>query len=341
MAFESWRDLLRTVTATPKVKERLAGELGLNSMTLTRWVLGETDPRPENLRRLRYFLSPEYRSQFDQLVKLEYPELTFSTEQAPMAEFGVELFRSVLEARATSVDLARFYTISQRVIQHAIRQLDPEREGIAIMVVRCMPPVSDGLIYSLRETEGQGTPPWESNLSHKAQFLGAESLAGHAVSTMRPEAVNQVNAPVVFPAIPAEHEVSAMAAPIVFANRVAGCLLVSSAQPNYFISQPTVTQITDYALLLSLAFEPGEFYPPERISLRMMPPLSIQRPLLDQFQPRVLALLHESSKTEHPLSRAQAELVAWQKLEAEVMASQFVLEPVGRNAEGGVPDEQR
>ena len=341
MAFQSWRELLREVIAAPRVKERLAGELGLNAITLTRWVIGETEPRPENLRRLRGYLTPDYRAQFDQLVKVEYPELILPTEDASAVESGVELFRSVLVARATSADLARFWTISQRVIQHALRQLDPEREGIAITVVRCMPPASDGLIHSLRETEGRGTPPWESNLSYKAQFLGAESLAGHVVSTMRPEAVNLVSAPVVFPALPTEHEASAMAAPIVFANRVAGCLLVSSAQPNYFISQAKFTQITDYALLLSLAFEPGEFYPPERINLRVMPPLSIQRPVLDQFQRRVVTRMYESYAAERPLSRAQAELAIWQQIEAELIASMFVLESVGQNTKEGAPDEQR
>jgi hypothetical protein len=78
-----------------------------------------------------------------------------------------------------------------------------------------------------------------------------------------------------------------------------------------------------------------------QISLRLMPPFSVQRPLLDQFQQRVLALLHESSATEHPLSRAQAELAIWQQLEAEIIASMFVLEPMGRNTKEGSLDEQR
>jgi hypothetical protein len=323
---QSWRTLLREVIATPGERDRLAAELTLNPMTLVRWVNGETEPRPRNLLLLRKYLPQQYRPQFEQLVKAEYPELVFSSEDASVVESGVEFFRSVLEARATSADLARSWTISTRVIQHALRSLDPEREGIAITVVRCMPPASDGFIYSLRETEGQGSPPWESNLSSKAQFLGAESLAGHVVSTMRPEAVNLVSAPTVLPALATEHEVSAMAAPVIFANRVEGCLLVSSTQPNYFISQARVTQITDYALLLALAFEPEEFYPPERISLRVMPPFSAQRPLLGQFQQRVLDSLTESSSTGHPLSRVQAEQAVWRQLEAELIDLRFTIE---------------
>src|SRR5260221_10804715 len=125
MAFQSWRELLREVIAAPGEKERLAGELGLNAMTLTRWVMGETVPRPLNLQRLRRYLPQEYRLQFEQLVRAEYAEPIFSTEDGPAVESGVEIFRSVLEARATSADLARSWTISLRVLQHALRQLDP------------------------------------------------------------------------------------------------------------------------------------------------------------------------------------------------------------------------
>ena len=342
MVFQSWRELLGQVIGSPAEQKRIANEIGVNPVTLRRWITDESkNPRTEYLRRLPQYLPAEVRSQFEQLVREEFRELNFGSVDAVTAEPGVELFRSVLEARATSVDLARFWTISLRVIQHALRHLDPEREGVAIIIVRCMPPAaSDGFIHSLREAEGQGTPPWESNLSSKAQFLGAESLAGHVVSTMRPEVVNRVSAPDVVPALATEHEVSAMAAPIVFGNRVAGCLLISSTQPNYFIPQAKISQIMDYALLLSLAFEPEEFYPPERLNLRLMPPFSVQQPLLSQFQQRVLALLREATAAANPLSRAQAELAVWQQLEGELVESMAVLEPVGRKKEGSL-DEQR
>ena len=39
----------------------------------------------------------------------------------------------------------------------------------------------DAKIRSLRESLGQGTPPWQADLEQQATFLGAESLAGYVV----------------------------------------------------------------------------------------------------------------------------------------------------------------
>ena len=51
------------------------------------------------------------------------------------------------------------------------KQLDPERIGMSISVVRCMPP-KNGKIRSLRESEGLGTPPWGGDLEERALLLG-------------------------------------------------------------------------------------------------------------------------------------------------------------------------
>ncbi len=326
--FQSWRDLLTHVTNIPDERARLAGELGINPATLVRWVRAETVPRPYNFQQLKRHFTPQYRSQFVQLVDEEYPALALMTpEDMPVGESDVALFRGMFEIRATVPDSIRFWTISQRIFQHALRKLDPQRQGIAIIIVRCMPPASDGFIHSLREVEGQGTSPWESNLQSKLQFLGTESLAGHVVSTMRPEAIQNLSGQAGrIPAMLTENEVSAMAHPIIFANRVAGCLLVSSAQPNYFVSQGRRELIADYAFLLSLAFDPEEFYAPERISLRLLPSEGAQRPLLDQFQQRVLTRLAKSSSTGHPLSRALVEQEVWQELEVELIDQRSTIE---------------
>src|SRR5436305_9448643 len=75
----TWRELLANIIRDGKEKQRLIEELGINSITLTRWVNGDSDPRPQNLRRLISVL-PEYREQLRILLK----EVTdFSEESAP------------------------------------------------------------------------------------------------------------------------------------------------------------------------------------------------------------------------------------------------------------------
>jgi hypothetical protein len=168
-----------------------------------------------------------------------------------------------------------------------------------------------------------GTPPWGGDLEQRALFLGAESLAGHVVTLCRPEAIDDLRTDTTFvPAYQTEYEVSATAHPIMYANRIAGCLLLSSTQPRYFLSLSRFLLIHGYTNLLALAFEPEEFYRPELIELYMMPPLEVQKSYFARFRQRVLVLLKESSSSEHPLTSVQAEQVVWQQLEEELLEQQ-------------------
>jgi len=226
----------------------------------------------------------------------------------------------VLELRASTSDVVLLWALCHQVFQHALRRLDPERIGMAIRVVLCMPPVRDGKIHSLRESVGQGTPPWDADLEHEAILLGAESLAGYVVASCRPEAVqNLARETYRLPAHRAEYEMSATALPLLYANRVAGCVLVSSTQPNYFISSARLSLIADYTRLIALALKPEQFYPPECIGLRVIPSFEVQEVLLASFRSRVIALMQEASNQRQPLTRTQAEQLVWQRLEEELI----------------------
>jgi hypothetical protein len=104
-----------------------------------------------------------------------------------------------------------------------------------------------------------------------------------------------------------------------YANRVAGCLLVSSTQPRYFVSQNRLALIADYAHLLALAFTPQQFYPLEWIELQLMPPLAVQRQLFATLQHRIKQMLQEAFLDSRSLRREEAEQLAWQQLEEELL----------------------
>jgi len=327
----SWRDLLKEILNNPNERDRLATEIGVRSITLSRWSTGESEPRQQNLQHLLQVLPAEYRDQFFNLVKKDFPALAVPASQTSSSELTTEFFRRMLEIRATTPDSLRFWTISRQILQHALRQLDPERIGMAITVVRCMPPSNDSKIHSLRESEGLGTPPWEGDLSSKAMFLGADSLAGYVVMNSHQASVHNLATDTgLLPAYQTEYEVSAIAWPILFATRIAGCLLLSSRQVGYFAPESRRLLISDYAHLLALAFEPDEFYPVETIDLRVLPDVEVQRKYFAQFQSRVLQLMRESLSTERPLTRAQAELRVWQQLETELIAYSSMLQQRSR-----------
>src|SRR5437016_6191656 len=316
----SWQDLLKDIISDPVARERLASMVGVRPITLYRWATGESSPRPINLRQLLSALPYEQRNRMAALLEEEHLDVSVSSMSDSLDELEFPFVRQVLDLRATTPDVVLFWTLCHKVFQHALRRLDPERIGMAIRVVLCMPPGRDGKIHSLRESVGQGTPPWRADLEQEAIFLGAESLAGYVVASCRPEAVqNLARETYRLPAHRAEYEMSATALPLLYANRVAGCVLVSSTQPNYFISSARLSLIADYTRLIALALKPEQFYPPECIELRVIPSFEVQEELLASFRNRVIALMQEASNQRQPLARTQAEQLVWQQLEAELI----------------------
>ena len=175
----SWRELLKNIVTDNAERERIANEIGVRPITLTRWVSGESNPRPHNLRQLLHALPKQHRDALAELLEEEHFDLSASSTNDRPDEIEYKLIRQVLEARATTPSNLLSWTICRKVFQHALRRLDPERIGMAITLVQCMPPSSDGKIHSLRESIGLGTPPWQGDLELQAIFLGAESLAGY------------------------------------------------------------------------------------------------------------------------------------------------------------------
>lgn len=316
----SWRDLLRDIIREPGARERIASVMGVNVITLNRWMNGQSKPRPQNLRQLLYALPDEQRSLFAKLLEQEHMSFSDTLDADSLDQIEYSFVMQVLEMRATTSVTLLFWTLCHKVFQHALRRLDPERIGMAIRVVLCMPRASDGKIHSLREDVGSGTPPWREDLEQEAIFLGAESLAGYVATSCRPESVQNLTTETrLIPAHRAEYELSATAFPLLYAQRVAGCLLVSSTQPNYFASSSRLSLISDYTKLITLALTPEQFYPPESIELRVMPSFEVQREHLASFRNRVTALMKETSNAKEPLTRSQAEQLVWQQLEEELL----------------------
>jgi len=316
----NWRELLSNITADPAERDRIANEVGVHSITLMRWVNGESSPRLHNLRQLLRALPQAQRNQLLPLIEHMLPDIADIHVHNSAEEIPYLFMLEVLEVRAATPDLMRFWTITRLVLQQALKQLDSEGVGMAITVVRCMPPSKNGKIRSLRETVGLGTPPWGGDLEEKALLLGAESLAGHATVTCRLEQIGDLRSSKRFlPAYQVEHEVSAIACPLMYGSRIAGCLSLSCTQPNYFASEARLSLVRGYTHLVSLAFDSEDFYNPELIGLHIMPPIAKQQEYFAGFRQRVLKLLQESADTTSRLTNTQAELLVWQEVEERLL----------------------
>ena len=190
---------------------------------------------------------------------------------------------------------------------------------MAMTVVRCMPPSSEGKIRSSRESVGLGTPPWEIDLETKGTVLGAESLwvrfhtchdkykpchRYHALARLSDRVRSERNGDTYFACKP-------------------HCWMFTGIQytTQLFLAPERRALIQAYTYLMTLAFEPDEFYPPECVELSIMPPLPVQQKYFALFRQRVHDTMRETVGTQHPLTGIQAEQKVWQQLEEELKQS--------------------
>ena len=62
----AWREFLGKSIVDPHERQRIANELGVSTVTLTRWSNGISNPRPQNLRHLLRAL-PQHRTTLAEL----------------------------------------------------------------------------------------------------------------------------------------------------------------------------------------------------------------------------------------------------------------------------------
>lgn len=322
---QTWRELLSIYIDDPQMRQGIADALGVNPITLTRWIKQQSIPRPQYLRRLLTVLTPHDRLLFMSLVDKEVEG--FSTllqdDMLPSEPLVIppEVYKRVLHTCATIPKRLRFSSLCDLILSQALKQLDPYRLGMSIIVTCCMPPSYDNKVRTLREIIGKGTAPWGDQLEQQAVLLGVESLAGYAVTSSHLVANQKLEGEQGLSfGYRARWEESAAAAPIMLMGRIAGSLLVSSTQPEYFTPMHCAL-IESYAELVALAFDPVEedFYELERIQLSAVPPAEEQRPYLSGFRQRVVEIMIQALRDDHPMIAPQAELIVWQQVEAELL----------------------
>lgn len=322
-AGQTWREMLGEIILDAQERQRLATSLGVNSLSLHRWSQGETNPRLQNLQGLSKYVAPKYRTQFVQSLLQEFPDLAVAiegTDQVDAAEkIPAEFYESVLDAYTQTRKDLRMFTVSNRVLNKALAQLDPNRLGLALSIAVCMPPSTGRKVRSLREITGVATPPWQSTLTLEALFLGVESLAGYAVTKGRSFAAENQTGQLGFsPVRWEEGEESAIACPIWFDGRIAGCLIASSTQFGYFLPFRQAL-VERYAQLLTLALQPEDFYEQDDIELLPMPSRTIQRGIVAEYRQRLSQIILEASRQGRPISIEEAERHVWQHLEEKLL----------------------
>ncbi len=225
----------------------------------------------------------------------------------------------VLQTRASIPKNLRYPALCDLILQQAIKHLDPERVGIGISIARCLTPATGNQIRSLLADIGRGTPPWGLHMEYETMLLGAESLAGYATNTGHLVAIADLFAPDnLIPASIGEWEKSAVAAPISFEGRIAGSIIVSCTQVDYF-DQVRMQLISNYADLIALTLDSDQFYDPTRIQLHIFPPQQEQRELISTFQQLTLQTIRQAAERQQYINVIHAALLVWQQIEEKLL----------------------
>ncbi|TMF51217.1 MAG: GAF domain-containing protein [Chloroflexi bacterium] len=319
---QTWRALLAEVIQSPQERRRITAALGVNPLTLTRWIRNEATPRGplqqrllEVVPQLRPFLAEELGT---------FPSLP--DEVSPDA-IPITFYNHVLDLYATSTDLQRCWSICSAVLYEVHRHFASSGVGLDISVVRCLAPYQGNIVRCLREYIGLGASPTREPMELRKRFFGAESLAGYVVQSCRSAAIDNLNEEQRLPHQLPEKACSAAAAPILHAGRIAGCLLVASTEPDYFRSSALLDLLPIYARLLALAFDPEDFYEVQSIQLGMMPSVQVQNTHFATFQQRISSALKKAVADQHPISYLQAEQRAWWQIAEELLQLPLHLSP--------------
>jgi hypothetical protein len=171
---------------------------------------------------------------------------------------------------------------------------------------------------------GGNSTDTNSTIERRKTFLGVESLMGAVLASPHKKVVqNFAEERYFYPRmLDIGEECSCVACPILHANRVAGCLLVSSTTQNYFSLQKQHL-IEQYAELFALAFDDKEFYPLGAIELYPMPHIDEQRKHILTFRQRVRQSIKDAGLA-HPLAMLEAEQQVWQQIEQELIEQTLI-----------------
>ena len=108
----TWRELLGIIVEDPQERLHIARTIGVNQITLARWIAGISSPRLRSLRILLDVL-PEQRERFIQLLALDYPELLQEDfqEEEELFQIPASFYARALETYTSNPSILRGSTL--------------------------------------------------------------------------------------------------------------------------------------------------------------------------------------------------------------------------------------
>ena len=239
------------------------------------------------------------------------------TSNHDILEIPAAFYANVLQSHCHLPDALHRDWLSELILQQMLKQLDSNAVGMQITLLRCTSPGRHNKVRSLREIMRCSTIPASDPWGSERFFLGAESLAGYAVTTGHYLIMHSYEeGHHIFPSHWKRWEKCALAYPIMQENQVAGCLVISSAVPDFFLPHPLPRLIQHYTELLLLVFAQEDFHDMDLIELGTMPPYDVQFPYLAGMHRRIAEVILQQTC----MNVIEAERLVWQHIEEELLS---------------------
>src|SRR2546421_10637392 len=95
----SWQSVLERSIQLPGERQRLVNALGINPMTLNRWVKAETQPNRNHLIDLLRYVQPQYRQELRNAMRENYTDIdSCVVDEAPehiYAEYYTQILTDI------------------------------------------------------------------------------------------------------------------------------------------------------------------------------------------------------------------------------------------------------
>ena len=336
----TWRAILQDAIRDPAERQRIAHALHLNTVTLGRWIHHTSQPRPQTLRLLPTVI-PTAQARLRAALEQEFPTLFQSipggsealdsslVQDAPPLDFLLQ----VCEVAASTPLPVYRSLLPEMVVQQALKHLDPHHDGMLVEVALCLPPAEGEPVRTLFVNLGRGTSPFRDRIDQVAYLVGAESLMGITVQSMHRQTNPHLQTSVsTAPGYAAPGEQSAVAAPLLRAGCIAGCLCASSHRPEHFTPAHHMA-LTRYAQILALLLDESLFVEHHLVHLGIVSHVQEQQDIVRQFWPHVTRLMQARDAQNPPLSLAEAERFVLQQMERDLLSQALCAAQIDHNNE--------
>lgn len=256
----SWRLILEEAVEDPKEKKRIAGECGITSRTLDRWIQGATKPQnPVTMRNLSRAIPSVVQTEMFEALKDEFPD-AFLPEQPLVSIVGEvprEFYSRVLRAYTTIPVSLRQWTIQNLVLGQLTYQLDPTKVGIGVVFVQYLS-TGDCCVHE----NGEGTGLWQTRQALAGHVLDKTSYVAEAIRAAHARFFQTFSSHGLQPPdffLYKERIQSLAICPVRRMDAIAGGLVICSVQEDFFI--PLRKALMDeYTHLFGLAFSDQDFF---------------------------------------------------------------------------------